>query len=70
MIKGANRLALGRMVLPGYQEWFRRHGWVHVWWVPLATWVWMYSLVVSAFTSTFEWRGRRYRLSARGARRV
>ncbi|MCW5979132.1 MAG: glycosyltransferase [Bryobacteraceae bacterium] len=67
MIKGANRLALGRMALPHHAAWFDRHGWVHVWWVPLATWVWMYSLAVSAFTKTIEWRGRRYRLYAPGA---
>jgi hypothetical protein len=70
MIKGANRLALGRMVLPAYESWFRRHGWVHIWLVPLATWVWMYSLLVSAATNTIEWRGRRYRLSVSQSRKV
>ena len=70
MVKGANRLQLAKMVLPEYHGWLQRHGWVHIWWVPLATWAWMYSLLVSAFTNTIEWRGNRYRLSAARARKV
>lgn len=70
MVKGANRLQLAKIVLPAYKDWFARHGWVHIWWVPIGTWVWMYSLLVSAFTTTIEWRGYRYELSAAKARRV
>jgi len=62
--KGANRLRVARLSLPESAGWFRRHGWVHIWWVPLGTWIWLYSFLASALTSTIEWRGNRYRLSA------
>ncbi|HWC01122.1 MAG TPA: glycosyltransferase, partial [Bryobacteraceae bacterium] len=62
MVKGMNRSALARLSLPGQQAWFRRHAWVHTWWVPLATWVWLIALIASAAGRTIEWRGRRYRL--------
>lgn len=67
MAKGAHRAALAREALPAWESWFRRHSWVHAWWTPLATWVWMASLVGSAFSRTIEWRGRSYRLSRPGA---
>lgn len=68
MLKGANRTALARAALPDQAEWFRRHGWVLTWWVPLGTWLWLYALVASSWSNTIEWRGRRYRLKrpARG----
>ena len=62
--KGANRLSVARLALPRHREWFRRHGWIHIWLVPLGTWVWLYSFVASAMTNTVSWRGNRYRLSA------
>lgn len=62
--RGARRLRVARRCLPEYSEWFRRYGWVHVWWTPLATWVWLYSFLASARTSTIDWRGNRYRLTA------
>ena len=62
--KGANRLRLARRCLPEYGEWFRRHGWVHIWWTPLGTWIWLYSFLASARTSTIDWRGNRYHLAA------
>jgi cellulose synthase/poly-beta-1,6-N-acetylglucosamine synthase-like glycosyltransferase len=63
MWKGANRARLARMALPEHEAWFRRHRWVHTWWVPFGTWLWMYSLAASALGRTIEWRGRLYRLS-------
>jgi hypothetical protein len=62
MLKGANRATLAKTELPEYQTWFQRYGWVHTWWVPLATWVWLTTLFSSAFTNVIEWRGNRYRL--------
>jgi GT2 family glycosyltransferase len=62
MLKGTNRTAIAKAALPEYETWFKRHGWVLTWWVPLATWLWLYSFVASAFHSTIEWRGRRYNL--------
>jgi ceramide glucosyltransferase len=49
MLKGVNRATLARAELPDYQAWFQRHAWVHALWVPLATWVWLWVLVSSAF---------------------
>ena len=63
MLKGANRATLAKAALPEHSEWFKRYGWIHTWWVPLGAWVWLYSLVASAFTDVIEWRGNRYRLS-------
>ena len=65
MLKGLNRAILARAVLPECESWFRRHQWVHAIWVPLATWVWLASLLSSAFGNTIEWRGYRYKLSRR-----
>lgn len=60
MLKGANRATLARAELPSYDAWFRRHGWVHTLWVPLATWIWLWAVLASAFGNEIEWRGRRY----------
>ena len=60
MLKGTNRVVLAKAELPEWKVWFDRHGWVHTWWVPLATWVWLIVLVASAFSNTIEWRGCRY----------
>jgi ceramide glucosyltransferase len=68
MLKGTNRAVLAKAELPEYKTWFDRHGWVHTWWVPFATWVWLLTLVAAAFTNVIEWRGNRYKL-ARTARR-
>ena len=65
MLKGANRATLAKAELPEYKQWFDRHGWVHTWFVPLATWVWLIALAASAFTDSIEWRGRRYMLVRR-----
>jgi len=62
MIKGMNRAALAKESLPEHAGWFKRHGWVHAIWVPLATWVWLIALASSAFARTIEWRGRVYAL--------
>ncbi|MBV9503433.1 MAG: glycosyltransferase family 2 protein [Acidobacteriia bacterium] len=65
MGKAAHRLALARACLPEYARWFRRYGWVHVALVPLATWLWLISLLSSSFGSTIKWRGYRYDLKER-----
>jgi hypothetical protein len=62
IFKGFLRARKGRQLLPGYDWWFARHGWVYAWWTPLTTWVWMYALAASAFGNTIDWRGNRYRL--------
>ena len=62
MLKGVNRATLAKAELPEYQAWFGRHAWVHALWVPLATWIWLFALIASAFGNTIEWRGNRYKL--------
>jgi len=62
MLKGANRATLAKAELPQYETWFKRYGWVHTMWVPLATWIWLWALIFSAFTNRIQWRGRRYLL--------
>jgi len=64
MLKGANRATLAMAELPEYAPWFKRHAWVHTLWVPLATWVWLWILLSSAFTRTIEWRGGKYVLQS------
>jgi ceramide glucosyltransferase len=62
MLKGLNRATLAKAALPQCEAWFRRHQWVHAMWVPLATWLWLAVLAMSAFGRTIEWRGRKYAL--------
>jgi cellulose synthase/poly-beta-1,6-N-acetylglucosamine synthase-like glycosyltransferase len=62
MWKGARRMAWVRLCFPEYAAWFQRYGWVHIAWTPAATWIWLYSLLVSAVGHTIQWRGRRYHL--------
>ena len=62
MLKGLNRATLAKAALPGREQWFKRHGWVHAIWIPLATWLWLAGLVASATCNTIEWRGYRYKL--------
>ena len=65
MLKGTNRTVLAKAELPEFKKWFDRHGWVHTWWVPLVTWVWLITLAAAAFTNTIDWRGNRYTLTRR-----
>jgi hypothetical protein len=51
MLKGANRATLAKAELPDQQAWFARYSWTHTFWVPLATWVWLYVLIASVFVS-------------------
>jgi cellulose synthase/poly-beta-1,6-N-acetylglucosamine synthase-like glycosyltransferase len=62
MLKGLNRATLAKAALTKYESWFKRHSWVHAIWVPLATWIWLFALVSSAFGSSIQWRGNRYPL--------
>jgi GT2 family glycosyltransferase len=62
MAKGLGRVRLARAALPNHAPWFRRWGWTHTLLVPIATWLWLAALLSSAFGSSIEWRGRRYRL--------
>jgi hypothetical protein len=39
MGQGYLRAAAGKLVLPGQEAWFKRHGWVHSWWMPLLIWI-------------------------------
>ncbi|HLN02770.1 MAG TPA: glycosyltransferase family 2 protein [Bryobacteraceae bacterium] len=48
MLKGVNRATLAKAELPESEAWFKRHAWVHSLWVPLATWLWLGVLIVSA----------------------
>ena len=51
MLKGANRATLAKAELPDQGAWFERYSWTQTFWVPLATWVWLYALIGSAFVS-------------------
>ena len=62
MVKGRNRAKLARACLPAHDSWFRYYGWIHTIVVPFATWIWLFSLLASARTTTIEWRGRTYTL--------
>lgn len=68
--KGRNRARSAAAALPLYREWFQRHGWVHTWWVPLGTWMWLYAFLASARTNVISWRGYRYRLRGPRAERL
>ena len=63
MLKGTNRAALAKAELPEHKAWFDRHAWVHTLWVPVATWIWLLTLLSSAAGNDIEWRGHRYGLS-------
>ncbi|HKX00715.1 MAG TPA: glycosyltransferase family 2 protein [Bryobacteraceae bacterium] len=52
MLKGVNRAAIAKAELPDREPWFKRHAWVHAWWTPLATWVWLGVLVASMLPAT------------------
>ena len=39
MGQGYLRAAAGKLVLPRQEAWFKRHGWVHSWWMPLLIWI-------------------------------
>lgn len=62
MAKGASRGYLGGLMFPGRAAWFDRHGWAYFWLTPIATWVWLYAFLGSAFTRKIEWRGYVYEL--------
>ncbi len=62
MLKGLNRAVLAKAALPEQEAWFRRHTWVHAFWTPLATWIWLATLVASACGNSIRWRGKRYEL--------
>lgn len=60
--QGARRARLASLQLPHCREWFRRHG--RAYWLlsPVVTWIWLATLLASAFSKTIEWRGVRYTL--------
>ncbi len=62
MWKGHNRNRLAELALEGGSPPVRRFGWVHTWWTPLATWIWLYALLVSAGSRRISWRGKVYDL--------
>jgi ceramide glucosyltransferase len=66
MLKGVNRATLAKASLPDLEAWFKRHSWVHAIWIPLATWIWLVSLLSSTLGNTVNWRGRRYRIQRQG----
>lgn len=39
MGRGHLRMSTGKSALIDHQGWFKRHGWVHAWWMPLMLWV-------------------------------
>jgi len=62
MAKGAMRGYVGGLMFPQRAEWFEQHGWAYFWLTPVATWVWLYAFLGSAFTRTISWRGYVYEL--------
>ena len=69
MAKGLLRTRRARAALPSHAAWFRRWGWAHTLLVPAVTWLWLVTLLSTAFGTSIEWRGRRYRLRRGGERR-
>jgi len=65
MFKGLQRARLARAALPEYAAWFRRWSWIHAFWTPLATWLWLVALAASGFRDSIEWRGYRYEFKRR-----
>jgi ceramide glucosyltransferase len=61
--KGWGRTRLARVALAAHRSWFERYGRLATLCAPLATWLWLWALLASAFSNRIEWRGRRYRLS-------
>jgi ceramide glucosyltransferase len=49
MLKGANRATLAKVQAPEGKAWFDHYSWTHIFWLPVATWVWLYILIASAF---------------------
>lgn len=69
MSKGAMRSYAARLMFPDREDWLDRFGWAFFWFVPIATWIWLYTFVRSAATHKIEWRGNVYDLvSARETR--
>ncbi|MGO9230089.1 MAG: glycosyltransferase [Bryobacteraceae bacterium] len=62
MAKGFLRTRRARSSLPTEAAWFRRWGWTHTLLAPLVAWLWLVTLLTSAFGSSIDWRGRKYRL--------
>jgi len=62
MTRGFLRARLARAALPGHAAWFRRWAWTYTLLTPAVTWLWLAVLLASAFGTSIDWRGRRYRL--------
>ncbi len=61
---GAALGALGFVLGVGaLNAWSRSGRWQHAALAPLTTWIWLITLISSAFGREIEWRGRRYRLA-------
>jgi GT2 family glycosyltransferase len=70
MLKGTNRTAIARVALREEEGWFKKYGWVLTWWVPLATWVWLFAFLASAIPGPISWRGVRYRVTRTSVERL
>jgi cellulose synthase/poly-beta-1,6-N-acetylglucosamine synthase-like glycosyltransferase len=70
MAKGAMRSYCGRLMFPGREDWFDRHGWVYFWYTPAATWIWLYAFLGSAGSKKIRWRGYLYELVSPSETRV
>ena len=62
MGKGATRGYAARLMFPDREDWLDRFGWAFFWFVPIATWAWLYIFIRSAITRRIEWRGNVYEL--------
>jgi ceramide glucosyltransferase len=47
MLKGANRATLAKAQAPEWKTWFDSYSWTHIFWLPMATWVWLVVLIAS-----------------------
>jgi hypothetical protein len=47
MGQGYLRAGAGKSALAGYETWFKRHGWVHAWWMPLMIWIRLLAFLLS-----------------------
>lgn len=56
------RRRAARVLFPRWAAWLDQRAAAYLAWSLPVTWVWLYTLLASAFTRTIEWRGRRYHL--------
>ena len=65
MAKGGMRGYAAALMFPDREDRLAAYGWAYFWMTPVATWVWLYSLVRSSLTRRIAWRGYVYELNGK-----